>query len=117
MNKSAEEYIKALMPFDTFCDICGYFYNANLEDGGDERPDVNNGYNCRHSACEEEKDGVGCCHTYTCPLCYEANGETCQQCGNKCAECGNEECQCEDDYVVASIPKRLFNEQKMYRIL
>ena len=42
---------RAIMPINDFANMCGYFYNAYLRDG----ISVNNGYNCSHPKCEEDR--------------------------------------------------------------
>ena len=116
METSEQDFVdtvEALMELNTFCDICGYFYNADLESAGDSHPSVNNGYNCRHPHCEDAEFGIGCCRASCCPLSYPADGLVCQRCGSNCSECGEEGCECEDDYVVATIPRRLFSARTM----
>lgn len=47
------------MIFDQVWPRCRYFF-------GDS--DVNNGYGCLHPEQEEVEDGLGRCHSFTCPL-------------------------------------------------
>ncbi len=112
-----EGLVEALMPLNTFANICGHFFNACQTAGYEDAPCVNNGYNCGHPQCEDEEEGIGKCLASCCPLCYPADGGDCKAFGRTCENCpdvGCEECECEDDYVVATIPKHLFNERSMY---
>ena len=56
---------------DNFTYICGYFNNND--------PEVNNGYNCDHSDCEDyeiiDDKKVGKCYAFGCPLVPEADKE------------------------------------------
>lgn len=105
--------VEAVMPLNTFANICGFFYNACLAEGCEDKPVVNNGYNCKHPDVGEEDEGIGCCLASACPLAYPADGLTrCERCQN-CEECGNEDCECDDDLVVATIPQDEFNARYM----
>lgn len=106
--------MKALMRVNTWANRCGYFFNAYLTpaDPGDETfypgrdPDPNNGYNCRHPNCEVIEDGVGCCHTFSCPLAYEADEADCARFGVEYEEA---------EFLVVEIPEETFNENCMWR--
>lgn len=105
--------VEAVMPLNTFANICGFFYNACLAEGCEDKPVVNNGYNCKHPDVGDEDEGIGYCLVSACPLAYPADGLTrCEQCQN-CEECGNEGCECDDDLVVATIPQDEFDARHM----
>lgn len=73
-----------IMTINEFANICGYFYNAELDPEAPCAP--NNGYNCRHLQQKEKHNGVGCCFQWSCPLAVSAEKEDCEECG-----CGYEE--------------------------
>lgn len=67
-----------IVALDELAKTCGYFYNAEW-DNGCKCP--NNGYNCKHPDCGEKEDGVGLCMSFTCPVAYEADEEDCEKVG------------------------------------
>lgn len=48
-----------LMPLNTPANRCGYFFNCCLTKGYEDKPAVNNGYNCNHPECGDSDEGVG----------------------------------------------------------
>lgn len=110
-----EKLIKVVMPLNTFANMCGHFFNCNLTEGFEDKPNVNNGYNCSHPDCEDVQDGVGCCFSWSCPLTYSADGLVCQRCGIECENCGKEECSCDDDFMVCEIPESEYDKRYMWR--
>lgn len=109
--------MKVLMSLNEFANRCGHFFNSNLTEGMEDKPNVNNGYNCDHPDCGDEEEGIGCCRADTCPLAYPADGLICRLSGMPCSECGNEECECDDDMMVVEIHENEFNDQYMYRLV
>lgn len=97
--------VLALMNINTMANRCGYFYNAYFDDGAESCP--NNGYNCRHPECDDVEDGVGCCHTWSCPLCYEADEEDCNQFGIEYES---------NEFVICEIPASEFYENRMWKM-
>jgi len=105
--------VNVLMPINTWANRCGYFFNAYLtpKDPNDtgfypgRDPSPNNGYNCRHPECEEVSDGVGCCHTFSCPLGYEADEEDCEAFGVEYEE---------GEFIVVDIAPEDFKENCMW---
>lgn len=112
----SDKTITVVMPLNTLANRCGYFFNCNLTKGFEDKPNINNGYNCSHPECEEVHDGVGCCYSFSCPVAYAADGLICQRCGIECDQCGDEECCCDDDLMVCEIPKLEFNDRKMWML-
>lgn len=55
-----------IMTINNLANICGYFFNAELDPDCDSSP--NNGYNCKHPEQEEKCGGIGCCYQWSCPL-------------------------------------------------
>lgn len=108
--------MEVLISLNHLANRCGYFFNCNLTEGMEDKPDINNGYNCNHPACGDEEDGIGCCRADTCPLATPANGAICQSCGSDCESCGNEDCECDDDMMVAEIKEQDYDSRYMYRI-
>lgn len=108
--------MKVIMSLNRFANRCGYFFNCNLTEGFEDKPNVNNGYNCSHPDCDDEEEGIGCCRADTCPLSYPADGPICQSCGMQCSECGNEECDCDDDMVVVEVDDCQFNPSYMWQV-
>lgn len=104
-----------IMRLNTWANMCGHFFNCCLTPGFENKPDVNNGYNCNHLEQEEEYEGVGCCFAHSCPLAYPADGGDCKKFGIDCENCGNEECECDEDMMVCEIPDDQFDERYMYR--
>ena len=70
---------KAIMPINDMANVCGYFYNAELDDNCGASP--NNGYNCKHPKCKEIQNGIGCCMCCNCPMGWEADEEDCEKFG------------------------------------
>lgn len=98
------ETMTALMEINTFANHCGFFFNAYLDP--DTQSSANNGYNCRHPDCDRVEDGVGCCHTWSCPLGYEADEEDCAAFGVEHEE---------SEYIVVDIAPEDFNEARMWK--
>lgn len=67
--------IEVKMSLNMLARRCGYFFNAYLTEGYENKPNVNNGYNCCHPDCGDEDEGIGCCRADTCPLAYPADGD------------------------------------------
>lgn len=109
--------MKVIMTLNRFANRCGYFFNCNLTQGFEDKPNVNNGYNCNHPDCGDEEDGIGCCRADTCPLAFPADGLVCQSCGVQCSECGNEDCDCDDDMVVAEVADHDFDPRYMTQVV
>ena len=108
--------MKVLMSLNRFANRCGHFFNCCMTDGFEDKPDVNNGYNCNHPDCEEEQEGIGCCMASACPLAYPANGLVCQRAGVSCENCGKEECECDDDMMVVEIQDGKYDDTYMYAL-
>ena len=70
---------RAIMPINDMANICGYFFNAELDDSCETSP--NNGYNCKHPECGEIQDDIGCCMCSSCPMGWEADEEDCDEFG------------------------------------
>lgn len=70
---------RAIMPINDMANICGYFFNAELDDSCETSP--NNGYNCKHPECGEIQDDIGCCMCSSCPIGWEAGEEDCDEFG------------------------------------
>lgn len=62
---------RRIVEINRLANMFGNFYNAYLESG----TSCNNGYNCRHPGCGEIQEGVGLCHSFSCPFGYEADRE------------------------------------------
>ena len=68
---------RKIYEIDEFANICGYFYDAEIEKDFNS----NNGYNCKHLEQSErdtnDKTGeeIGKCYCWSCPLGYEADEE------------------------------------------
>lgn len=107
--------MKAIMSLNQFANRCGYFFNSALAEGYEDKPVVNNGYNCKHPECGDEEEGIGCCRADTCPLAYPADGLICQRSGMQCSECGCEECECDDDEMVVEVDANDFDPRYMIR--
>lgn len=60
--------IEVKMSLNMLARRCGYFFNAYLTEGYEDKPNINNGYNCSHPDCGDEDEGIGCCRADTCPL-------------------------------------------------
>lgn len=97
--------VQALMNINTMANRCGWFFNACLDDEAESFP--NNGYNCRHPECDEVEDGIGCCHTWSCPLCYEADEQDCERVGVEYES---------REFVICEMPDSEFNENKMWKV-
>ncbi len=110
--------MEVLMSLDTLASRCGHFFNCNLTPGFEDKPNVNNGYNCDHPECGDAEDGIGKCLASACPVAYKASCKTCGMAGVQCEEAGNEEDAeyCEDDTMVCEIPDEDFDERKMIRV-
>lgn len=76
--------MKVIMPLNAWANRCGYFFNSCLTEGFEDKPVVNNGYNCNHPEQEEESDGIGCCFAHSCPLAYQSDGLMCPSYGIEC---------------------------------
>ena len=91
---------RAIMPINDFANICGYFFNACLDQ--EENFCCNNGYNCRHVEQEEKnvnpKTGheVGKCYAWSCPFGWEADEKDCEEFGWDYEE---------DDFIVTENPE------------
>lgn len=105
-----------LMTLNQWANRCGHFFNCNLTEGMEDKPNVNNGYNCNHPDCGDEEDGIGCCRADTCPLAFSADGTICSNAGIDCESCGNEECECYDDMMVVEINEEDYDDRYMYRL-
>lgn len=46
--------MKVIMSLNRFANRCGYFFNCNLMEGFEDKPDVNNGYK-RENLCQQQK--------------------------------------------------------------
>ena len=70
------------MAINNLANICGYFFNAEL-DPELKCHGVNNGYNCKHPEQEENCSGIGCCYQWSCPLenVIPADEEDCKKYG------------------------------------
>ena len=68
---------RAIMPINDMANICGYFFNAELDDSCETSP--NNGYNCKHPECGEIQDDIGCCMCSSCPMGWEADEDDCDE--------------------------------------
>lgn len=79
MYEINKDRTRVMMAINCFANMCGYFFNANFDDGCDICP--NNGYNCRHPECEEKFDGIGCCFSWGCPFGRPADEEDCLEFG------------------------------------
>ena len=108
--------MKVLMPLNKLANRCGHFFNYNLAEGFEDKPDVNNGYNCDHPQCGEEQEGIGCCMASACPMAYPADGLVCQKAGVSCEYCGTENCECDDDMMVVAIADADYNDSFMYKL-
>jgi hypothetical protein len=107
--------MKVIMPLNTWANMCGHFFNCCLTPGFEDKPDVNNGYNCDHPEAEEQY-GIGCCFAHSCPLAYRADGLDCKRFGIECEDCGNEECECSyHEMMVCEISNEQYNKRRMYR--
>lgn len=75
------EDVPDIMTINQLANICGYFFNAELDRDCDFAP--NNGYNCRHEGQQEKESGVGCCYQWSCPLenVIPADEEDCEKYG------------------------------------
>ena len=51
--------MKVLMPLNTWANMCGHFFNCCMTPRFENKPDVNNGYNCNHPKAEKQC-GIGC---------------------------------------------------------
>ena len=100
--------MKVLLPLNRLANHCGHFFNCNLTEGFEDKPDVNNGYNCDHPQCGEEQEGIGCCMAFACPMAYPANGLVCQKAGVSC--------ECDDDMMVVEIADADYNDSSMYKL-
>ena len=100
--------MKVLMSLNRLANHCGHFFNCNLTEGFEDKPDVNNGYNCDHPQCGEEQEGIGCCMASACPMAYPANGLVCQKAGVSC--------ECDDDMMVVEIANADYNDSFMYKL-
>lgn len=49
--------IEVKMSLNMLARRCGYFFNAYLTEGYENKPNVNNGYNCSHPDCGDEDEG------------------------------------------------------------
>ena len=107
--------MKVIMPLNTWANMCGHFFNCCLTPGFEDKPDINNGYNCDHTKAEKEY-GVGCCFAHSCPLAYSADGGHCAKYSIECEDCGNEECECDNDMMVCEISDEQYDERYMYRL-
>jgi len=108
--------LTVLMTLNQWANRCGHFFNCNLTEGMEDKPNVNNGYNCNHPDCGDEEDGIGCCRADTCPLAFSADGTICSKTGIDCESCGNEECECYDDMMVVEINEEDYDDRYMYRL-
>lgn len=105
--------VEVVMPLNRLANRCGYFFNCCRTAGYEDKPTVNNGYNCNHPDCGDTDEGIGKCLASACPLAYPADGLTrCEQC-KECESCGDENCECDDDLMVVSIPQSEFNGRYM----
>ena len=105
--------VEVVMPLNRLANRCGYFFNCCRTKGYEDKPAVNNGYNCNHPDCGDADEGVGKCLASACPLAYPADGLTrCEQC-KECESCGDENCECDDDLMVVSIPQSEFDGRYM----
>ena len=93
--------MKVLMPLNKLANLCGHFFNCNLTEGFEDKPDANNGYNCDHPECGEEQEGIGCCMASACPMAYPADGLVCQKA---------------DDMMVVQIADADYNDSFMYKL-
>lgn len=75
------EDVPDIMTINQLANICGYFFNAELDPDSEFSP--NNGYNCRHEGQQEKDGGVGCCYQWSCPLenVIPADEEDCKKYG------------------------------------
>jgi len=110
------EDVTVIMDLDTLASRCGYFFNSCLTKGYENKPKVNNGYNCSHPEQEEQEEGLGWCLAVSCPLCYSADGVVCARCGIVCESCGDENCECYDNMVVVRIPRSEFDVRYMWLV-
>lgn len=68
---------RKIYEINEFANICGYFYNAEIE----KDFNCNNGYNCIHpeqgetDTNKETGEEIGKCYCWSCPLGYEADEE------------------------------------------
>lgn len=90
--------IEVKMSLNLLARRCGYFFNAYLTEGYENKPNVNNGYNCSHPDCGDEDEGIGCCRADTCPLAYPADGDD------------------DDDQMVVEIAEEDFNPRYMTKV-
>jgi len=67
--------IEVKMCLNRFARRCGYFFNAGLTEGYEDKPNVNNGYNCSHPDCGDEDEGIGWGRAGACPLAYPAGDD------------------------------------------
>ena len=78
-NIKQAESTTFIMDFDLFTDFCGHFFCCDTTEGYEDCANINNGYNCSHPEQEEVEEDeltgkeVGCCHAFSCPLCYPAS--------------------------------------------
>ncbi len=110
--------MQVIMQLNTFANMCGHFFNCNMEPGYKDKPNVNNGYNCDHPDCGDADEGIGKCLASACPLAFPADGLDCQKAGmthEECEDCGREDCECEEDYMICEIPESEFDERYMWR--
>jgi hypothetical protein len=94
---------KKIHSINEFANMCGYFFNACIE----QNFICNNGYNCNHpeqkeaDVNEEAGTKVGRCYAWSCPLAYEADEEDFQD-----PEIDNQDFEYEEcEYVVVDMEK------------
>ena len=75
------EDVPDVMTINQLANICGYFFNAELDPDSEFSP--NNGYNCRNPKNETKENGIGCCYQWSCPLenVIPADEEDCKKYG------------------------------------
>ena len=107
--------MEVMMPLNTLANRCGFFFNCDMTPGYEDKPSINNGYNCNHPECGDSDEGIGKCLASSCPIAYPASGEDCHDFGvaYECAGCCD--CECEDDMMICEIPEEEFDETRMYR--
>ena len=109
--------MRAIMSLNVLAGMCGHFFNCNMAHGYEDKPNVNNGYNCDHPDCGDADESVGKCLASACPVAFPADGLDCKMAGmthEECECCGCEDCECEEDYMVCEIPDSKFDSRYMW---
>lgn len=107
--------MEVLMPLNALANRCGFFFNCELTPGYEDKPCINDGFNCSHPECGDADEGIGKCLASSCPIAYQASGEDCHDFGVACECVGCPDCECENDMMVCEIPEDEFDESQMYR--